>query len=369
MKKKQLKTTMLILVLVICTSAVCVEAVIAGEIRSWDDTNQRGGDLFNAGTGDLAYSNFEQRLLDRGHIVLPGLSALDAASLSEVEVFFWGTSAHVLKEPEKKALNDFVRGGGCVILETNSIQAEADAANLAYSSLGLGDRILEFYYELGGVFQPVLSATTVGPLADLRGESFATSSARDLDPTGHTLVGVIAGTINSMVEFKVGDGMVLGLGDPYGFNLFKSTPNNLNAYLNFIENCMPASKAPVQAEIEIKPGGNPNSINCRNDKGVIAVAILATMEFDATMVDHTTVTFEGAAETHINKKTGLPRRHEEDVDGDGDIDLVFHFRFGDTDLACDSAEATLMGVAFDGTEIMASSEVRMVPGTRIITVR
>jgi hypothetical protein len=350
--------------------------VIAGQVRSWDSDNQRGGDLFDAGTGDLAYSNFEQGLLDRGHTVFSGVSALSPENLSEVEVFFWGTSSHVLSPEEEKALDDFVQNGGCLILETNSLQSEADAANSAYNALGLGPRVSSSLGLGQGVFQNVEAATTVGPLGDLRGQSFTSSLSRDLDFSDHTLVGVTVDindvTINSMVEFMVGDGMILGVGDPYGLNLFKSTPNNLNAYLNFIENCMPASKAPAEAEIEIKPGGNPNSINCNNDKGVIAVAILTTVDFDVTMVDHTTVSFEGATETHIDKKTGLGRRHEEDVDGDGDTDLVFHFRYADTEeLTCDSVEATLIGelLDVDGTPFMARSEVRMVSGTRIITVQ
>jgi len=32
-----------------------------------------------------------------------------------------------------------------------------------------------------------------------------------------------------------------------------------------------------------------------------------------------------------------------DVDGDGDTDLVLHFRLGDTALICDSTEAVLLG--------------------------
>ncbi len=114
--------------------------------------------------------------------------------------------------------------------------------------------------------------------------------------------------------------------------------------------------------VDIKPGSDPNSINCTNDKGVIPVAILTTPDFDATAVDHTTVTFEGATETHIDKKTGLPRRHEEDVDGDGDTDLVFHFRFGDTSLDCSSTEGTLTGETLDGTPIEGTDAVRMVGG-------
>lgn len=118
--------------------------------------------------------------------------------------------------------------------------------------------------------------------------------------------------------------------------------------------------------IDIKPGGDPNSINCDNDKGVIAVAILTTDTFDATTVDHTTVTFEGASEIHADKKTGDARRHEEDVDDDGDIDLVFHFRFGDTALTCESTEGTLIGQTYDGVQIQSVDSVRTVPPAKVI---
>jgi len=118
--------------------------------------------------------------------------------------------------------------------------------------------------------------------------------------------------------------------------------------------------SPGEIEIDIKPGSDPNSIACDNQSEAIAVAILTTDEFDATTVDHTTVTFEGASETHMNKKTAEPRRHEEDVDDDGDLDLVFHFRLGDTGLACDSTVGNLTGDAFDGQVIQGTDSVNMI---------
>ena len=93
---------------------------------------------------------------------------------------------------------------------------------------------------------------------------------------------------------------------------------------------------------------------------VIAVAILTIDDFDATTVDHTTVTFEGASETHLDKKTGLARHHGEDVDGDGDTDLVFHFRRGDTGLTCGSTEVPLEGKTFSGQTIKGTDAVRMI---------
>jgi hypothetical protein len=95
-------------------------------------------------------------------------------------------------------------------------------------------------------------------------------------------------------------------------------------------------------------------VNCNKPTSNISVSILSTASFDATTVDHTTVTFEGASEVHAHPKTGEPRRHENDVDGDGDIDLLFHFRFGDTALTCESTEGTIEGETFGGMQFFGT---------------
>ena len=116
----------------------------------------------------------------------------------------------------------------------------------------------------------------------------------------------------------------------------------------------------VVVDIDIKPGSDPNSINCNNANETITVAILTTDDFDATAVDHTTVTFEGASETHIDRRKGVARRHVEDVDLDGDLDLLLHFRLGETDLDCDSALGILTGETFDGTAFEGMDDVNMI---------
>ncbi|MBW7882532.1 MAG: family 16 glycosylhydrolase [Caldilineaceae bacterium] len=96
---------------------------------------------------------------------------------------------------------------------------------------------------------------------------------------------------------------------------------------------------------------------CNQGNGVIPVMLLSTPTFDATTVDHTTVTLGQASEAHVDKQSGLARRHEEDADGDGDIDLVFHFRFNETGLACHPELVPFNGRTFDGQPITAGGAV------------
>ena len=84
---------------------------------------------------------------------------------------------------------------------------------------------------------------------------------------------------------------------------------------------------------------------CAGGNGVIPVHLLSTSSFDATTVDHTTVTLGDAHETHN-------QRHEEDVDNDGDIDLVFHFRANEAGV-CGATVVPFNGRTFAGLPITA----------------
>lgn len=106
--------------------------------------------------------------------------------------------------------------------------------------------------------------------------------------------------------------------------------------------------------IDIRPGGSPNSINPRS-RGVIAVAILSADGFDATTVDPETVRFgaqgQEAAPVHYSL---------EQVDQDGDLDLVLHFRTQETGIACGATRASLSGETYDGQALGGSDSVRTV---------
>lgn len=109
-----------------------------------------------------------------------------------------------------------------------------------------------------------------------------------------------------------------------------------------------------EVEIDIKPGSDPNSINCKNEKGVIPVAIFST-DFDVTSVNPLTVTFVFGGAKEIHEKG-----HLEDVDSDGDLDIILHFRFKDTGIQCGDTKATIIGETYDGKFIIGTDEIRTV---------
>jgi len=132
--------------------------------------------------------------------------------------------------------------------------------------------------------------------------------------------------------------------------------------LNFISSVPILLRDPdvSEVEIDIKPGSDNNSINLKS-KGVVPVAVLTTVGFDASTVDPGSVEFAGAEPV---------RWRLCDVDDDGDMDVLFHFKTQELNLEEDSTEATLTGTANEveiltGTanevEISGTDTVRIVP--------
>lgn len=104
--------------------------------------------------------------------------------------------------------------------------------------------------------------------------------------------------------------------------------------------------------IDIKPGSDQNSINLKS-RGVVAVAVLTTEKFDAYIsLDPESVLFAGAPPVHYNG---------EDIDDDGDEDLVFHFRTQNlTELDENSTEAFLTGITYEDIPVTGSDSVKIV---------
>ena len=113
----------------------------------------------------------------------------------------------------------------------------------------------------------------------------------------------------------------------------------------------------IDVDIDIKPGSDPNSINL-NGKGIISVAILGTTNsgFNVLDVDVTTLAFgpAGAAPAH------LVGGHFEDVNDDGYLDLVSHFRTQQTGIVIGTLVACITG-ELDGIPFEGCDDINTVP--------
>jgi len=112
-----------------------------------------------------------------------------------------------------------------------------------------------------------------------------------------------------------------------------------------------------EVTIDIKPGGDPNSINPRN-MGKIPVAILSKKDFDApSQVDQNSLTF---GSTGNEKSLAFCNQSSKDVNGDGFKDVVCHFNTQSTGFQCFDTVGILRGKTVNGTPIEASDSVKIV---------
>jgi len=116
----------------------------------------------------------------------------------------------------------------------------------------------------------------------------------------------------------------------------------------------------IDVDIDVKPGSDTNSINL-GSHGVIPVAILSSSTFDATQVDPDTISLGGAG-VAVRGKGNKSMAHEEDVNGDGLIDLVVHVETEDLDASSfQDGSVILTGLTYGGTPIRGSDEITIVP--------
>jgi len=117
----------------------------------------------------------------------------------------------------------------------------------------------------------------------------------------------------------------------------------------------PASSGPVTVNVDIMPGSDVNPINLKSN-GVIPVAILSTSVFDATTIDGVTVSFAGASPSH---KSG----HYEDVNGDGKLDWLCHFKTQETSIQEGQTTANLTGKTKSGQDVQGTDSIQISKGS------
>lgn len=101
--------------------------------------------------------------------------------------------------------------------------------------------------------------------------------------------------------------------------------------------------------IDIKVGSCPNPISSKAN-GEIAVAVFSIGDFDATTLDDATVIFATASPIKAS---------EEDSNGDGLMDMVYHFKKSDTNLVDGDSRACLSATITGGGEFRACDMVKV----------
>jgi hypothetical protein len=121
----------------------------------------------------------------------------------------------------------------------------------------------------------------------------------------------------------------------------------------------------IEVSVDIKPGSFPNAINL-GSHGTIPVAFLSDEDFDARSINPGSVTlrgidFDSGLIAMRGKKDAQPMASHEDVDGDGDVDLMVHL---DTEKLAEfegelQALVTLGALTFDGYVASGTDTVRI----------
>jgi hypothetical protein len=128
---------------------------------------------------------------------------------------------------------------------------------------------------------------------------------------------------------------------------------------------VPVPSSVTVVNIDIKPESDFNPINIKA-KGVIPVAIFTTsladgdlLDFNAFDVDPSSVSL-GIEANEAKTEAYSSINHAEDVDQDGDLDLIVHFRIQETGIMCGDNKMVLTGKTLSGQEIEGSDSIRVV---------
>ncbi len=145
--------------------------------------------------------------------------------------------------------------------------------------------------------------------------------------------------------------------DLRNFEIFQSLPSGFaHRYLTLsVRTFEPIAR---NAAIDVLPERYPNRINlAERDRISVAVLSLAAtandVAFDATAIDSSSIRF-GA----LGFEAAPVSHRLQDADGDGDTDLLLHFRIDETGIRCSTKSALLSGFTTAGRAVQGSDSVR-----------
>jgi hypothetical protein len=107
-----------------------------------------------------------------------------------------------------------------------------------------------------------------------------------------------------------------------------------------------------EVQIDVRPDSDENPIQL-SSRGVVPVVLYGEVDFAVEDVEVATLMFgpDAAAVAHRNGP------HFDDVDGDGLLDMVLHYRVADIGLTTDDVVVCLNGEHVDGTPFEACDDV------------
>jgi hypothetical protein len=114
---------------------------------------------------------------------------------------------------------------------------------------------------------------------------------------------------------------------------------------------LPGGQCPVVG-VDIDPDSEENRISL-NSSGHVVVAILGSAGFDPTEIDVTRTFFAAGRAKATHREGG----HLEDVNGDGRLDLISHYRVPEVGIEAGDVEACLRGQMLDRTPFTGCDRV------------
>lgn len=339
-------------------SQICVESPLG--LVSWWPGDENADDMQDSNHGTLM----------SGATLVPGLVG-QAFSFDGIDDF--------VEVPDSPSLNigmgDFSIEAWVLMNDTGEMQTIMDKRVWSEAGVELGYHLSVFPSELTFQMADGFSYTNYGAGVSLQDGYFhhvGVTVMRNLPEGGKLFVdgGVVSvfdptpytSNLDNNANFRIGahllgypSATLLGLVDEMGFYNRALTDDEVLAIFNAGSEGKCKSTFPPwePIDIDIKPGSYPNSVNLKS-KGVVPVAILTTPEFDASTVDPTTVKFADASPIKWTTK---------DVDYDGDMDMLLHFKTQELKLEENSFKATLTGMTYDGGAIVGTDSIRIVvPG-------
>jgi hypothetical protein len=115
----------------------------------------------------------------------------------------------------------------------------------------------------------------------------------------------------------------------------------------------------LEVRIDIRPGGPTDPLNPES-RGVVPVALLGSDQFAVAEVDAMTLRFGPGEARPVHRRDG----HFADVNRDGIVDLVSHYRVRDAGINPGDATGCLRGETRDQRPFEGCDDVRVLPHAR-----